>query len=127
MNYERFTVKNWREDKHTRAYDCLAELEDKIENGTLIELPCEVGDTIFVPWEYNGTMGISFHRISEISCMDGIGWHLKFTVDTDDEYVFAAIYSKGIFSFSQLGNRFFLSREEAEKHLKGRQGENKNV
>ena len=25
----------------------LAELEDKIENGTLIELPCKVGDTLY--------------------------------------------------------------------------------
>lgn len=25
----------------------LAELEDKIENGTLIELPCKVGDTVY--------------------------------------------------------------------------------
>ena len=28
-------------------YNRLAELEDKIENGTLIELPCKVGDTIY--------------------------------------------------------------------------------
>lgn len=25
----------------------LAELEDKIENGTLVELPCKVGDTAY--------------------------------------------------------------------------------
>lgn len=28
-------------------YDRLAELENKIENGTLIEFPCKVGDIIF--------------------------------------------------------------------------------
>jgi hypothetical protein len=28
-------------------YNRLAELEDKIENGTLIELPCKVGDTVY--------------------------------------------------------------------------------
>ena len=27
--------------------DKLAELEDKIENGTLVELPCKVGDTVW--------------------------------------------------------------------------------
>jgi hypothetical protein len=37
MEYERWTVKNWREEKHTKAYDRLAELEDKIEQGTLKE------------------------------------------------------------------------------------------
>lgn len=29
------------------AYKRLAELEDKIETGTLIELPCKVGDTVY--------------------------------------------------------------------------------
>ena len=29
------------------AIDRLAELEDKIEHGTLIELPCKVGDTAY--------------------------------------------------------------------------------
>ncbi|MGN0789056.1 MAG: hypothetical protein ACI4MY_03895 [Christensenellales bacterium] len=29
------------------VYNRLAELEDKIENGTLLELPCKVGDTVY--------------------------------------------------------------------------------
>lgn len=37
MKYERFTKRNWRNDKHTSAYERLAELEDKIEQGTLID------------------------------------------------------------------------------------------
>ena len=32
-----------------RIYNRLAELEDKIEDGTLIELPCKVGDTVYYP------------------------------------------------------------------------------
>lgn len=32
-------------DRFLETYDRLAELEDKIENGTLVELPCKVGDT----------------------------------------------------------------------------------
>lgn len=47
------------------AIDRLAELEDKIENGTLIELPCKVGDTVYRVYEecngsscpYNGNCG----------------------------------------------------------------------
>lgn len=27
---------------------CLAKLEDKLESGQLVELPCKVGDTVFV-------------------------------------------------------------------------------
>ncbi len=37
--YKRFTTKNWRKQKHTKAYEYLAELEDKIENGTLLSIP----------------------------------------------------------------------------------------
>lgn len=32
-------------DRFLETYDRLTELEDKIENGTLVELPCKVGDT----------------------------------------------------------------------------------
>ena len=34
-------------DMLVNAFNRLTELEDKIENGTLIELPCKVGDTIY--------------------------------------------------------------------------------
>lgn len=54
----------------------LAELEDKIENGTLIELPCKVGDTIYVPWVYDGEYGVSFHEIKRIEIYKG-GTDLK--------------------------------------------------
>ena len=43
-------------DRFLETYNRLAELEDKIENGTLVELPCKVGDnavaiidTLFYP------------------------------------------------------------------------------
>ena len=65
--YKRLTNKNWKENYDifedvccdTCAEDCgecernfnalvrLAELEDKINNGTLIELPCKMGDTVY--------------------------------------------------------------------------------
>lgn len=35
------------------AIERLAELEDKIENGLLIELPCKVGDMVYVIDYYN--------------------------------------------------------------------------
>lgn len=39
-------VKYWQYSQEQIA-ERLALLEDKIENGTLIELPCKVGDTIY--------------------------------------------------------------------------------
>ena len=55
MKYERITRKDWKEHMQERrciasneALTRLGELEDKIENGTLIELPCKVGDKIYI-------------------------------------------------------------------------------
>lgn len=49
MEYKRLTKRglDWRSDVQSddeQIYNRLAELEDKIENGTLIDLPCKVGD-----------------------------------------------------------------------------------
>ena len=43
-------------DRFLETYNRLSELEDKIENGTLSELPCKVGDTI-----YNKNKNIKFY------------------------------------------------------------------
>ena len=60
--YKRFTDKDWKlwydeefytcidepsDEKIQEIYGRLAELEDKIENGTLIGLPCKVGDIVY--------------------------------------------------------------------------------
>lgn len=34
-------------DRFLETYSRLAELENKIENGTLVELPCKVGDVVY--------------------------------------------------------------------------------
>lgn len=65
MKYERLTDKKWKEiEKHCYAKGLyfsnqfteeqtdemikrLAELEDKIESGKMLELPCKVGDNIY--------------------------------------------------------------------------------
>ena len=44
-----------------------AKILDKIEQGTLIELPCKVGDKIyFETWEDNGTtsIGVKGHKVA---------------------------------------------------------------
>ena len=67
MNYKRLTTKlntgtyylscencTVEDNTNCESYDCkglafqrLGELEDKIEQGRLIELPCKVGDTVY--------------------------------------------------------------------------------
>ena len=123
MEYKRLTKRFTGGSPYTEYasnYDILcrlAELEDKIEQGTLIELPCKVGDTIYIPWVYDNNRGISFHEIERIEiykyCID-----LFFEVDTDIEYLWTYIYGRGQFGISECGTRFFLTREEAEKRLK---------
>ena len=76
----------------------LAELEDKIEQGTLIELPCKVGDKFygicgFVIFEYT-TLAIKLVKDHKI-CLCTI---------YDMEYV--------------LGKDAFLTLEDAEKRFK---------
>ena len=98
--YDRFTAKNWRESKHTRAYERLAELEDKIENGTLIELPCKVGDIIYSipfcePYE------IFEHKVET----------LRFISKTKD-----GCYIDN--SFKWFGENIFTDKAHAEKRLK---------
>ncbi len=103
-NYKRFTVKNWRESKHTKAYEYLAELEDKIENGTLIELPCKVGDKIyFETWEDNGTtsIGVKGHKVA--------GFEINAIINGK--------YGKTYIPIKAVGIDVFLTKAEAEKKL----------
>lgn len=94
-NYERFM----------ETYNRLAELEDKIEQGTLIELPCKVGDTVYVvyatevePWEVTSIV------IYDNDILLRLGHK-----ETDD---YNAVWLK------EKGERLFFNPEEAEKKLK---------
>lgn len=68
MSYKRLTAKNWRNSPHLQLqpttqeeydsqnlYTRLGELEDKLESGELLELPCKVGDTVWVI-DYDGAV-----------------------------------------------------------------------
>lgn len=41
-------------------YNRLAELEDKIENGTLIELPCKVGEKVYCVYHFDDSYDEDF-------------------------------------------------------------------
>lgn len=47
-DYKRWTDKNWKQFDCSEMYKAFAELEDKLENGTLVELPCKVGDRVWL-------------------------------------------------------------------------------
>ena len=82
-----------------------AELEDKIENGTLIELPCKVGDRVYV--------------ISK-KALKGHWDEHRYIVD---EWGKLSVHEKEfnlvLFSVSKVGEDYFLTKAEAEKKLEG--------
>ena len=83
--------------------DRLAELEKKIENGTLVELPCKVGDTVY--WVMD--MNIFTYKVKGFSynCNDDMG--LRLILQEIEPSV----------SF-YLGKRLFFTKTEAEARLK---------
>lgn len=105
-----------------RAISALCEYEDKIEQGTVIELPCKVGDTIYIPWIYDGVEGISFHKIVKFVIYPE-NVLIVFDVDTDVAALKYGYYNDGVINISSIGKRVFLTREEAEKRLKELQEE----
>lgn len=97
----------------SELYYVLKELEDKIENGTLIELPCKVGDTVYrvmvdkrikQPYEYKV---IGFWYSGNNKCND---LHLG-------RYVDGVFVSSISVPFSEFNRMLFLTKAEAEKVL----------
>lgn len=119
MKYERLTdsetaimLKNteglsWDEDDiETQRYIRLAELEDKIEDGTLVELPCKVGDKVYVI----AKQGMDIYTVEETKIVDF--WFNKmdnklYPIDTDGITL----------------NEIFITKAEAEKQLEELRGE----
>lgn len=132
-DYKRLTVKNVgiytqiKDDYST--FDCLrrlAELEDKIENGTLIDLPCKVGDTVWLAEENAGgrlicgkvaAIRYEWNNISN----NGVSQYTRFMACCPEE-----LYGKRedgstygfFFKHNAIGERVFLTEDEARKKLK---------
>lgn len=123
MKYKRLTKSCKGAPLHTdmevtdgdEIYERLAELEDKIEQGTMIELPCEVGDKVYYTSpEYYNSLLVEY-KVTEISqTREGIRLS-----------VYGSPKEKGLITYlwaSFIGKTVFLTREEAEKRLKELQG-----
>lgn len=124
--YKRLTNKDWKENYDifedvccdTCTEDCgecernfsalvrLAELEDKIENGTLMELPCKVGDRIWVILGNN-----IFGRKVKSIVIRGDGYTIK-TSNTNGWKDLEPYYN------AEFGVIWFLTKAEAEAKLK---------
>lgn len=78
----------------------LAEIEDKIENGTLIELPCKVGDKVYVPF---------FKTVYSFKIVK---------VEIYEEQIVLIDDSNNPIFLGELGNTVFFTKAEAEQKLK---------
>ena len=127
MSYKRLTKKDWHETKFSRVSEYepndrvilkqLWELENKIENGTLIELPCDIGDTVFyVGKEEIKPFIICGIRISRVRKND-MCIEFQFT-DKDGKRNFDYMFYDNC-----IGDDFFLTKAEAEAKLKELQNE----
>lgn len=97
----------------------LADLEDRIENGTLRFIPCKVGDTVYMPWGYDGVFGVANLTVTKISIDEKC-------VDTNlesDVFGYLRKYDFGVFEFTDFGKKIFLTKPEAEQKLKELGGE----
>jgi hypothetical protein len=116
--------------------DC-REILDKIEQGTLIELPCKVGDTVYVIASCNDVDMYRIYEENRCECpfeydcdyedCDAKGTTLRI-FDTKVTGIYSTVGYKGFFvefeylnvqyQLEDFGEKFFLTREEAEKRLK---------
>lgn len=80
-----------------------------------IELPCKVGDTVYLPWKWKDTSGIAILTVERISITEA-GQSIRTDFWSDDEDYWLA-YNCGVFKFDHIGKTVFLTKEEAEKAL----------
>ena len=91
-----------------------------LANGVIVQ-PCKVGDTLYVNYEYLKSWGRKTYPVSVRAirldtkknnhriCVEG-----KFHLKEDCSH-----YYQATFSFDSIGKTVFLTREEAERALKG--------
>ena len=85
-----------------------------LSNG-VIAPPCKVGDSVYMPWEWNGTKGVAILTVTHI-ITDYLHSYIKAPLYSDDEE-YSHTYGNGRFSFDDFGKTVFLTPEEAEKAL----------
>lgn len=87
----------------------LAELEDKIENGTLFELPCKAGDIVYRIWTYSNGGYVQDYTIVEIEIYED---EILLFDDSDNQI-----------QITDIGKTVFLTKDQAEARLKELKGE----
>lgn len=91
-----------------------AAMRERLEKA--VELKVKVGDTIYMPWTWDGNSGIAGLIVREIQIVDdGVKHYI--TSFTTDDLAFAAHYKFGKFREDYFGKMIFATPEAAEARL----------
>lgn len=92
--------------------------EDLEEQGRLIELPCKVGDTVYVFKKYRDCkLNYECNQRTKYKCENDNYCRQEYIITKVGEMKFSLIW------FEQMGKTVFLTKEEAEAKLKELKGE----
>ena len=95
----------------TKVFNRLALLEDKIDNGTLIDTKVKVGQRVYRRGFFKGE--IEEYIVSNIILENGeLKIHLKHDFDEHK-----TCYSVTVLSIEEIGKTIFLTKAESEKKL----------
>lgn len=100
----RYTIRSFKYGDTDCPMSKLQDLENKIEDGVLVELPCKVGDYVYRIAGENTTKPWVWH------------WEIVEIMIYQDEIVYRDD-SDNIIENKDFGKTVFLTREEAEKAL----------
>ena len=104
---EGYEYKSYSTTELKAIYARLAELEDRLESGHLVEMPIKVGDTIYLPY-LTDWGDIEHYTVIEVGIDTNEGWEMWFVVDDEDgerHY------------FEEIGRDCFLTKTQAEACL----------
>lgn len=106
----------WEEVKSLEAENAV--LRERLDKA--VELPCNIGDKVYMPWVYDGISGIAEITVCSVTVFDG-----EYIYDTDlesDDIDFKQEYSYGQFRDYDFGTKVFTTREAAEARLEELKG-----
>lgn len=105
-----------KQSKQTLSKMETVEKELKARLDKVVELKVKVGDTIYLPWQYDGVYGIATLHITSITIL-GTGVFYTTDFDYGDDYIYSAKYKNGIYFDTDFGDIVFTNRTEAKSRL----------
>ena len=134
--YKRLTEKVFTHDDGSSEYDCdasvratnnrLGQLEDKIEEGKLVELPCKVGDTVYVVTSpFNVFDDIEYDENMKDEVYEAYVSSVSFYESGEQYRIYAKVTNHFIgayFRECDFGKTVFLTEAEAKAKLKELRG-----